>query len=61
MFLDCKVLQVFSGELLFSLHTGHFLFVDSCSDFVTGKTWTVFHLLLKEQMKNGPLFFSSEV
>ena len=44
LFLDCRFLPVFCGELLFPLHIGHFLFVDSCSDFETGKTLPVFHL-----------------
>ena len=47
LFLNYKFLQVFCGELLFPLHIGHFLFVDSCSDFGTGKTLPVFHLLLQ--------------
>ena len=31
----------------FPVHLWHFLFVDSCSDFGTGKTWHVFPLSLR--------------
>ena len=34
------------GELLFPLHIGHFLFVDSCWCLGTWKTWHIFPMLL---------------
>ena len=37
LFLDCKFLQVFCGELLFLLHKGYFPFEVSCSGFGTFK------------------------
>ena len=53
--------QNFFGELLFPLHTGDFLFLDSCSDFGIGKTWHVFHLLLKLHVKDGPNLSCSKI